>query len=433
MNTTYTFESLPPLLSLTHTHTHTHTHTANSTESSPSSNRRIVQKRKHLSTTSLDEQHQEGKALKVGEPDSSSSEDCTMENTKGPEYAMVRIRSRSSVSESQESDDGGYANPIDALRQCFDSGQNLLEGGGGGVGDDEGGEEQGASDGSGEEGGREKEGVGDGVEGRNRRPPHQSSDDNIRKLRELQIQGKESSGNASDNPVYSRPFDALFGVAEPLKVTPDASRRKLNISPLPWQRTNSSSEPKVPRSPLLDRQMKFSSGTERLAVGSQGSSSSLTETSSETTVRMRDYRRGSEPETYLDHPPLPPMRKEQGGGKKRPTFNGQPHPAANLGHIVRPRSQSESLTPEESLSQERDTTGNVLDPRAVSDIYDHENDEGGIKPSDVRAKKVGWLERTVSEASTKKLKPASVKKLRSGQARLISPKSLRKKQISDSN
>lgn len=100
---------------------------------------------------------------------------------------------------------------------------------------------------------------------------------------------------------------------------------------------------------------------------------------------------------------------------------------------MRPRSQSESLTPEESLSQERDTTGNVLDPQAVSDIYDHENDEGGIKPSDVRAKKVGWLERTVSEASTKKLKPASVKKLRSGQARLISPKSLRKKQISDSN
>ena len=79
----------------------------------------------------------------------------------------------------------------------------------------------------------------------------------------------------------------------------------------------------------------------------------------------------------------------------------------------------------------------MLDPRAVSDVYDHEDDERGIRPSDVRAKKVGWLERTVSEAGTctkpKKPKPVSVKKLRSGQASLISPKCLRKKQIKDSN
>ena len=383
---------------------------------------------------SLD-QHQEAKVLEAGGgPDSSSSEDCTVENAKGPDYAMVLIRSGSSVSESQESDDGGYANPIDALRQCFDSSQNLLEGGGGG--------EQGATgNGSGEEGGREKEGVGDGAEGRGHEAPHQSFDV-IRKLRELQIQaGKEMSSGAPDNPVYSRPFDALIGVAEPLKVTPDSSRRKLNISPLPWQRTGSPSEPRVPRSPLLERQMKFSGGSERLA--SQGSSSSLTagaDSGSEMTVRTRDYsvleiRQASEPEfSYLDHPPLPPMRKEQ-GSSKRPTFNGQPHPAVKFG-VMRQRSQSEGLTPEEAQAQHRDTSSVVVvDPQAVSDIYDHENGEEGIKPSDVRAKKVGWLERTVSEASikTKKLKPVSVKKLRSGQARLISPKSLRKKQTSNPN
>ena len=383
----------------------------------------MIQQQKHLSTASLD-RHYEAKVLdeslaqpnhEEGGPDSTFNSNLNVED---PGYAMVFTHNGSSVSESQESDDDGYVNPIDAIQQYFDSNQQLVEDGN-------------ATEAWGTTGeGMDEEVVGSGGEGLISEPSYQSFED-IRKLRELQIQEreeKEMSGVAPDNSGYSRPFDALFGVAEPLKVTPDASRRKLNISPLPWQRTVSPSEVKMPRSPLLDMQMKFTGSKEQLR--SEGSSSSLTaggESSSEATVRTRDYlmhRQPSEPESYLDQPP-------QGTNLKQPSFNGRPHSAVNFS-ILRQRSQSDSPTLEDVQPQQRGTSN--FDSLVVTDIYNHGNSEAGIKPSDVRAKKVGWLERSVSEASMKaQLKPVSVKKLRSGQARLISPRSLKKKVISDSN
>ena len=97
--------------------------------------------------------------------------------------------------------------------------------------------------------------------------PYESVED-IRRMREIQNKRKrqqphkterndspsgDETGQTSPNDEgnsggYSRPFDALTGIPNPLKVTTDSQNKKLNISPIPWQQGEKIKSPNTEKS-----------------------------------------------------------------------------------------------------------------------------------------------------------------------------------------
>ena len=274
-----------------------------------------------------------------------------------------------------ESDEDGYANPIDALHTFLDTRQGDGEGGGG---------------------------------------PYQTIEE-VRRMRELQIQERQrvdssssDSGRQSmlidDNPGYSRPFDALMGYLEPFKVTPEVplSSRKLNISPLPWQRGVSPTGDRWAKSPKLERSV---------AVGGE----TKTQTKEHRTSLHLLHVQASQEESCLDYPP----------GRRTPTSGEYlKHPSGsplmekrltahlntpNLDSVPRPPT---SLPPH---AVEQRTSPVLLSPRGlpiVGGANGHWPNGNGSDASEVG----GRLKRS----------PAAVKKLRSGQAQLVTPEAARK-------
>ena len=129
-----------------------------------------------------------------------------------------------------DSDEDGYADPIDAIHLFLDAQHPVSEGG-----------------------------EGDG----NR--PYQTIEE-VRRLRELQMLERQRNNSSSTDsghqsmlfdevPGYSRPFDALSETSEPIKVTPEVplSSQKLSLSPLPWQQGVSPKSERRARSPMLAR------------------------------------------------------------------------------------------------------------------------------------------------------------------------------------
>jgi len=276
-----------------HAHTHTHTHTADST---PLLHKHAQNKRKHLSTISIDQHHEAillDESLSATSQLSESKPDsiplCSMEDLElhdmEPGYATVLTpetemgNGLESDSES-DSDEDGYADPIDAIHLFLDTQQLGGEGG-----------------------------EGDG----NR--PYQTIEE-VRRLRELQLlerqrnnSGSTDSGHQSmlfdEVPGYSRPFDALREASEPIKVTPEMplSSQKLNLSSLPWQQGVSPKGERRARSPMLSRSV--TAGGELTTAGG-----ALTTAGGELTTPVREKRtslhllhNNNEEESCLDFPP----------------------------------------------------------------------------------------------------------------------------------
>ena len=129
-----------------------------------------------------------------------------------------------------DSDENGYADPIDAIHLFLDTQHPGSE-----------------------------SGEGDG----NR--PYQTIEE-VRRLRELQMLERQRNNSSSTDsghqsmlfdevPGYSRPFDSLGETSEPIKITPEValSSQKLSLSPLPWQQGVSPKSERRARSPMLTR------------------------------------------------------------------------------------------------------------------------------------------------------------------------------------
>lgn len=340
-----------------------------------------------MSTVSLDQHHEATLLEASSEPGSttySSSEDLG-DTEGGYAYAKVNhsgLSSSSSLGDSQDSEDSGYANPVDAIQQYLEWQRQQQEGGSNG----------------------------------DRINPYQSFEE-IRRMRELQIQERErkesmnskpiqrvpSNGAYEDNPGYSRPFDALLGASGPLKVTPEVSKKKLSVSPLPWQRTASPTGEGASKSPLFDRRRgnTFSNGTIRSPSNDSISSTGGTSGNEGGGREQKLQKQPSEEQSSLDRLPT---EQRKISGSDQPNVNGSPDLK-----VMRLRSQSDSPTLEDVHSECRPTEG--------ARKHQYGSHSPRVKP------RAAPLERTVSDGSMlkmkPKIKPEIVTKLRSGQARVL--------------
>ena len=306
-------------------------------------------RQKHLSIVSFD-QHDEAMLLEGGhispESDtesaslSSSGDLCSEEQDHG--YATVGRK----LEGSQDLEEPGYANPIDALQEFFESNQKPLQ-----------------------------------SEDERTESPYQSMEE-IRRLRELQQREDVGPGyhrivaDVEDNPGYSRPFDALLSIIEPLKVTTECSRKSLNVSPLPWQRLASPAE-KPPRS-----------GTMK-------------------------HPHPSEPDKKISEDTS--LERKKTLIEDRLNFNGSPITTIKR-EEARHRSRSDGPTPEEVQhhSQDRGTEGGSPPNLERSKLLARE--------AEIKWKKMerAWSDSTIKPKTSPK--PVHIRKMRSGQA-LVMPNS----------
>lgn len=342
--------------------------------------RRAQNKERHLSTVSIDEYREatllDDSIVPTDQQTESGSDSVPSSSTEdlGLGDAQSRVLTSGIGMESSpesDSEEDGYANPIDALHMFLDTRQG-----------------------------------GDG--------PYQSIEA-VRRMRELQMQQRQRIDSSSsdsgqqcaqidDSPTYSRPFDALMGISEPFKVTPEVplSSRKLNVSPLPWQRGVSPTGDRWARSPKLER-----------SVAAEGETK--TEIKPHRTSLHLLHVQASDEESCLDYPL---GRRTPTSGEYLKPGSGSPLPEKHLMfHSTSPNLDLASRPPA-SLplhAVEQRTSPVFLSPRdspTVGSANGH------------------WPIGTVSDASEfggrLKRSPAAVKKLRSGHAQLVSPKTARK-------
>ena len=453
-HTPHTHTTHPPI-PLPHPHTltqHTHPHTHNTADSTPLLHERRAQnKQKHLSTISIDQHHE---AILLDESQSAASQQsgsrpdstplCSMEDLEVDDmesgYATVLIAGTemgNGLESDSDSDEDGYADPIDAIHLFLDTQQPGSEGG----------------------------------EGDSNRP-YQTIEE-VRRLRELQLLERQRNNSSSTDsghqsmlfdevPGYSRPFDALSETSELIKVTPEVplSSQKLSLSPLPWQQGVSPKSGRRARSPMLARSV--TAGGE-LTTRSVTAGGELTTPVREKRTSLHLLHSNNEEESCLDFPPgldrrrtfpcgehlkhLPdtPVQEKRSSSLTsdidlRPPASLPPQAAERLSPtLVNGRGSSNdldgltldidlrplaSLLPqaEERLSP---TLVNGRDP-LISDEWPDKNVRERLDWSPTVADR----ERLVSDASGAQRRlnqsPAAVRKLRCGQARLVSPEIARK-------
>ena len=330
-----------------------------------------------------------------------------------------------------DSDEDGYADPIDAIHLFLDTQQLGSEGDG------------------------------------NR--PYQTIEE-VRRLRELQLlerqrnnSGSTDSGHQSmlfdEVPGYSRPFDALREASEPIKVTPERplSSQKLSLSSLPWQHGVSPKGERRARSPMLSRSVTASG--ELTTAGGE-----LTTPVREKRTSLHLHHNNNEEESCLDFPPgldrrrtfpcdehlrhvpdtptqekrsgsltsdidlqppvsLPPQAEER---LSQTLVNGRDSPNDLDGLTLDIDLRPPASLPPQAAERLSPTLVNGQDPLSLSDEW----------PDRDFRERLGWSptvtdrKQPVSDTSGTqgrlKWSPAAVRKLRCGQARLMCPEVARK-------
>ena len=253
--------------------------------------------------------------------------------------------------------------------------------------------------------------------------PYQTVEE-VRKMREKQIKQRmqEKSLNSDgshdssqgtcpvdDEAGYSMPFDALAGGC-PLKVTSDSSIKKLNATPLAWKRTGSGDKRK-------ERSAKYLHQTNLLVGEDQGrlSSASPDTTSpsamSDGSPNVEDQklqRQGSNSKRSWK------LKKHTNGTLTPPTLGDNSRTASP--NDIPARAQNAA---EESSGPTRSFT------TSMPSHFIMELEKTLTSVTQGQYETEGRRDRTQSDASSKSRvampAPAVIKKLRSGQARVVNP------------
>ena len=232
-------------------------------------------------------------------------------------------------------------------------------------------------------------------------PPYQTLEE-IQRARLMRIlpqeqRDAEGGGGGGEEPTYSRPFDCLLGLSNPVRVTSVSSQQHLSVFPLAFRRTASPDGP-ISSGRAVRKKHRLS---RQLPPASSGSDDTLSSFSS--------------PEPAEEGSLLSGRRSNSLGCLLEPEEVGRPRskPAASP---VKGRHLRERVNSENNLLVDRSSLG------SSPDLGRRTTCSTAVSCSQIRA---GQTPSPIASSSPPHIPvPARVTRLENGQARLISSASL---------
>ncbi len=226
-----------------------------------------------------------------------------------------------------------------------------------------------------------------------------------------------SSGEVDSDPTYSRPFDALMGNTEPLRVTAEKTKKNVNVSPTGWQRGSGGKSPPPPPVPAREEKMVVSRKPTRYARVSNGENEGGSPSCVSPVQPPPWDRREPVWKRQTNREECVSPTQQMAGEKPQP-----PPSIAERLRQLRQRSQSDGLALDEVRVNSRppmplpipEQTAVEFAVQVQSKMNGHSPNGGGegrkVAPVEQEGskRKKAWLERTNSDLSDDKIRSKSV-------------------------